>query len=804
MASMFELGILLSLIDTASAPLRQFGGTLQQTGVAGANAMQRIGASMERVSMHITAMGGASIALGEELRHFTEKPIEAFAEMDSALNDLAVASLDKTGKIGAGFDDLKEKVMQIDARLPMTTAQVSEVGTALMKLGTTQDQLLGGALDAAANLAVILKLPAELAGEMTAKIRESYQLQSNELPKAADLIQRVSFAGGIKPDEQLEFMKYAGGSVNALGLTGLENARKIGAIQVEASLQGITGSIAGTGFGGLLTDFAKVQQKLHSTRGGGEAVAMLKKAGLSNLSFFGSTGKFAGMDSAVATLADMRNKLLATGGEKAVLEGFNKLFGAEHARMALLIAKGGVAGYQAAQKRMDDQASADQRIGQTMQSFENRLTVLKSNITNALGTMAAPAMQALEPYIDKLADGVSVLREWAGQHKELSKWIMIILGGATLLLTTFGSLALTAGLFAKVASGPLMLLGKLGGGGFSRIAAAARGLGAAMPVAITALRSLALALLGIPGIGWIAAAIAAVAFLVYRYWTPIKSFVSGLWAGLSAGFAPVWAILRPALAALGSSFMSLIRALRPLGSALSVVFFPLFYLLRPLFPLLQSLWRAFASLFAPINSTGNAARDLGMRVGTAIAGAMKWVAQLDAQLLSLPARFLRLGADVVNGLVSGIANRLSAARNSITSLGNNIKTWFATTLGIHSPSRVFMGFGQNISQGTEIGILSRLGAVRGATGRMSSAAVDGALAIARRPLPAAGDSGAHGSAAAAGAGMVVHFSPVIHVGAGAGTDVGNQVSAAMRTAYAEFERQMDRYLAAKRRVSFAG
>lgn len=796
MASMFELGILLSLIDTASAPLRQFGGTLRQTGLNGANAMQRIGAAMERVSLHMTAMGGASIALGEELRHFTEKPIEAFAEMDSALNDLAVASLDKTGKIGAGFDDLKEKVMQIDARLPMTTAQVSEVGTALMKLGTTQDQLLGGALDAAANLAVILKLPAEMAGEMTAKIRESYQLQSNELPKAADLIQRVSFAGGIKPDEQLEFMKYAGGSVNALGLTGLENARKIGAIQVEASLQGITGSIAGTGFGGLLTDFAKVQQKLHSTRGGGEAVAMLKKAGLGNLSFFGSTGKFAGMDSAVATLSDMRSKLLATGGEKAVLEGFNKLFGAEHARMALLIAKGGVAGYQSAQKRMDDQASADQRIGQTMQSFENRLTVLKSNITNALGTLAAPAMQALEPYIDKLANGISVLREWAGQHKQLSKWIMIILGGATMLLTTFGSLALTAGLFAKVASGPLMLLGRLGGPAISKMGSALRGVAMWLPRIIAGVRMLAMAFFEIPGIGWIAAAVAALALVVWHYWTPIKAFFVGVWQGLSAGFAPVWATLRPALAQLGAAFMGFIHALGPLGAVLGAVF-------APVVGALGAVWHWFMALLKPVNDTGNAAQTFGVRVGSAIAGALQWVARLAAQLLSLPTRFLRLGADVVNGLVSGITNRLSAARNAITGLGTNIKTWFATTLGIHSPSRVFMGFGQNISQGTEIGILSRLGAVRGATNRMSSAAVNGALAIARRPMPAAGESGTRGSAAAAaGAGMVIHFSPTIQVSAGA--NVGNQVNAALRTSYAEFERRMDRYLAAKRRVSFAG
>ena len=38
------------------------------------------------------------------------------------------------------------------------------------------------------------------------------------------------------------------------------------------------------------------------------------------------------------------------------------------------------------------------------------------------------------------------------------------------------------------------------------------------------------------------------------------------------------------------------------------------------------------------------------------------------------------------------------------SMGDSVGGWFKEKLGIHSPSRVFMGFGDNIAQGAAIGL----------------------------------------------------------------------------------------------------
>jgi len=61
-------------------------------------------------------------------------------------------------------------------------------------------------------------------------------------------------------------------------------------------------------------------------------------------------------------------------------------------------------------------------------------------------------------------------------------------------------------------------------------------------------------------ITWIIAGIILLAAVVYRYWKPIKSFMSGFWDGLKQGFAPVIGL-----------FSNLMTALAPMGDMLSWV-----------------------------------------------------------------------------------------------------------------------------------------------------------------------------------------------------------------------------------------
>ncbi|CAJ9579920.1 phage tail tape measure protein [Burkholderia pseudomallei] len=228
--------------------------------------------------------------------------------------------------------------------------------------------------------------------------------------------------------------------------------------------------------------------------------------------------------------------------------------------------------------------------------------------------------------------------------------------------------------------------------------------------------------------------IAVGAYLIYRYWTPIKQF-----------FGSIWNSIRTAFAGGIGSVMRLIINWSPLG---------LFY-------------RAFA-------------------------GVLRWFG------VGLPKTFTDFGSHLIDGLVNGIRNRFTSAKNTLVEFGSNVKAWFANTLGIKSPSRVFMGFGDNIAQGAAIGIgRSSAIAARAAAGMATQAAAAASL---QRINAARGGSPL--GASVAGSGITVNFSPTITVQGGSPDGVKEQVKQGLNLSLRDLERMLDELLAKRERRAY--
>ncbi|MDO6722644.1 phage tail length tape measure family protein [Celeribacter halophilus] len=60
--------------------------------------------------------------------------------------------------------------------------------------------------------------------------------------------------------------------------------------------------------------------------------------------------------------------------------------------------------------------------------------------------------------------------------------------------------------------------------------------------------------------------------------------------------------------------------------------------------------------------------------------------------------------NVVEGFVQGFKDKVAAAKASVTEFGDNVAGWFKDKLGIHSPSKVFEGFGVNLVEGLVVGV----------------------------------------------------------------------------------------------------
>ena len=75
--------------------------------------------------------------------------------------------------------------------------------------------------------------------------------------------------------------------------------------------------------------------------------------------------------------------------------------------------------------------------------------------------------------------------------------------------------------------------------------------------------------------------------------------------------------------------------------------------------------------------------------------------------VTVPARLTDAGRMMIAGLIGGITEKLAALKALVIGAGTNIAGWFRRTLGIHSPSRVFRGFGGNIVDGLTLGIAAQ-------------------------------------------------------------------------------------------------
>ncbi len=399
-----------------------------------------------------------------------------------------------------------------------------------------------------------------------------------------------------------------------------------------------------------------------------------------------------------------------------------------------------------------------------------------------------------------------------GMFKDIVGWLLTTrLGMAANIRVTGLYQAALSGLRTRIAAvalssqlagGPMALLGQVGRATLLSLAGAARAFG--------------LALLTTP-IGWIAAAVAGLAFLIWKYWKPIKGFFVGLWDGLKTGFQPVMDTLRPALAALRGAFGNLMTAIQPLMPLLKVLFFPILLPVKLVVEGVKMLWGWLKNLFTPVEDVGNAGRNMGEKFGKGIAGVLTWGAKLLAEFLKLPARMIQIGADIINGLVGGLTEGWAKLSRSVGELASGIKDKFKAMLGIHSPSRVFMDFGLNIGEGAAQGITKALSGVQGAAGKMAGVALAGAVAAsghavagikeAAQMLPAVqiGAPAAAGRGSASGqamAGMSIQFSPTITIGGDAGGDVKGQVQQAMNLSLRELEQMMRRIQAEQQRRAF--
>lgn len=338
-------------------------------------------------------------------------PLRAYSDLESSATDLKVAMMDASGRVSGDYGAIVQEAVALGGKLPGTTADFMKAARALIEQGTPTNVISKGGLRASAYLGALFGMDQYSAAETVAKLREAHGLKDNELVPMADLVQRGRFAFGIKPDDFRGVAAYAAPTYNTMGLTGLENTKKLFAVQGMAAAVGLEGTSWGTNFAQTLERLGTIDSRLAKKSPEAKAVQEALSKYKIRLSFFDDKGQFSGIDNMMSELAKMR--VMTPLDQQHALK---LMFGVEGARPAQILVQKGYEEYQKALKKIEDQADIETRINEKMTTFAAKLEALGGTITNTMAIIAKGTGEALKPAMDAANEAVGDAGGWFEQN----------------------------------------------------------------------------------------------------------------------------------------------------------------------------------------------------------------------------------------------------------------------------------------------------------------------------------------------------------------------------------------------------
>ncbi|HHE4712514.1 TPA: phage tail tape measure protein [Acinetobacter baumannii] len=609
--------------------------------------------------------------------------LKQYEDAEDAAMGLRVSMMQANGQVSKEYAQINKLANGLGTKLPGTTADFQNMMAVLIQQGISAKAILGGVGEAAGYLGVQMKMPFAEAAEFAAKMQDATKTTEKDMLGLMDVIQRSYYLGVDSGNMLQGFAKISAG-MKTIKAEGLEGAKAIAPLLIMADQAAMAGEAAGNAY-------SKIFKSMMDSKGIAKA---LKDSGTGiQMNFTDGKGEFGGLDKMFKQLEKLKG--LST---EARLPILSDMFGndAETIQALNLLIDKGQAGYNEVVAKMQKQAALQTRVNAQLGTLKNLKDAAGGTFTSMLalfGEQLAPQFKMLITGFTNITENVTA---WAQKNHVLANTIAKVVAGGVLLVG--GLSALSLGLITVF--GPMMLvtkgIGMIGGGfslltgGFLKLFTLAKFAGTGLfwigkallfagQQALIAMGRLYL--LAIRGIGMlaqgiimgavrgasllgqsllflgrtaliagrfmlanpiilVAMAIAGAAYLIYKNWEPIKGFFVGIWNTVKSAFNG---------GIMGVS--ALIINWSPIG---------LFY-------------AAFAKV-------------------------LSWFG------VDLPAKFTGFGAMILTGLKNGIMSKIGEVKAALSGAVTGVIDKARNILGIHSPSRVFMGIGDYTMQGMALGI----------------------------------------------------------------------------------------------------
>lgn len=663
------------------------------------------------------------------------------------------------------FKEMGNDILKLTRTIPMAGEEIAAIVAAGGQSGVARENLLGYAKDAA-TMGVAFDMAAGDAGEAMATMANVLGKPITEMAQFGDVINHLSDNANSKAKDIVNVITRVGSDTRMLGLS--ENqAAALGSTFLS---MGKAPELAAQAVKGMSSAFLQLKAGAHEKE--------LKQLGFTTKSFAAAMNKDA--QGAISSFIE-KVKKMPKDKQYPLLA---KVFGKQYADDVLLLAQNtGEYNRQLGLLQETDANGNLKYIGSMQREFENRSNTTENNLTKLKSSLAEIAtkignafLPVITSFVENITPVIYSITEWVDTNPQLMEWVLTIGGGVGAVV---GGLLTLHSAFSFVTAGllPFLKLGKFLGGFlgnflFSAISKLSLGFGYLIGYIAKgammfgkAIIMMSRALLTNP-IGLLIAGIAVAAYLIYDNWGKIGPWFAELWQTVSGAFSSAWSSI--------TNFCS---------------------------EAWTNISNFFTSGIGNITATILDWSPLGL-FQQVFSTVLSWFG------IDVPSKFSDFGKNMIDGLVNGIKNAWEGAKQIVSDLGEGIKGWFAEKLGIHSPSRVFKGYGVNVVEGLAIGMNKSIPMAEDASDNLSSAVgLNGishntGLLTNYQPLNRAE---VMSSVTTQAQGITVHFNPTINVNGGSNSDgngVLNQVQQGLKMSLSEFEIMLKRVLDQQKRRAY--
>jgi len=386
-------------------------------------------AKVRQSAENMQSLGRNMGALGVGLVAPIGQSLGAFTDLEGAQVQLknAMSTLDG---LDENWDKINKQAVEAGNLYPGTSADFLRLAAGMKQMGMDSATMASGAFKGATALQVMFRLNPAEAGEAFVQMGKAFQISGRDSLAFADVIQRVSYASGLRLGEIKEAMTYASTGMNQLGIAGLDNAKTVTAMMGVLRQAGVEGSQIGTTFSGAFQHMASLGARLKQGRGEvmREAQEAMAKTGV-KLQFFDEKGAFLGMENFINQFDKMKN----LSQQQRMMMG-QAFFGAEGSRMALVDS----GKMREMASRMLQQEDIQKRLARITEALGNKAEAAKGSFTNLAASIGEKLAPYLAPLLDKANSLLGSMQAWTDRHPKLTAAIGGTVGGLGVLALGMG------------------------------------------------------------------------------------------------------------------------------------------------------------------------------------------------------------------------------------------------------------------------------------------------------------------------------------------------------------------------------